>query len=126
MKYEVIKISGIVTGVGISEKMTGGIYTENICQTLYDTGNDEKDAAESEKWETKICDALNKAESPDAGEGKERFKRPTDQQVVGMAILVNDGKIEQEKLADMVALADMIIDRLYENGDITIPSLKES
>jgi hypothetical protein len=55
----------------------------------------------------------------------ERFKRPTDEQVVGMALLVNLGKVEQKKIADMVALADMIIDRLYENGDIVIASSKE-
>jgi hypothetical protein len=63
--------------------------------------------------------------SPKEEPAKERFTRPTDKQVVGMALLVNDGKIEKEKLTDMVALADMIIDRLYENGSITIPSSKE-
>jgi hypothetical protein len=55
----------------------------------------------------------------------ERFKRPTDDQVVGLAILFNDGELDQEVLVKMVSLADLIIDRLYENGDVLIPSTKE-
>lgn len=56
----------------------------------------------------------------------ERFKKPTDQQLVNTAILFNDGKMEEEKLQDMVAMAMWVIDRLYENGDMTIPSSKEN
>lgn len=55
----------------------------------------------------------------------ERFVKPTDQQIVKAAILFNDGKIEEKKLQDMVALADWVIDRLYDNGNISEPSLKE-
>lgn len=57
---------------------------------------------------------------------KERFKKPTDDQIVKFAILFNDGKIEQKKLRDMVGMCIIIIDRLYENGDVTIPSKKEN
>lgn len=60
-----------------------------------------------------------------SGEQQERFKKPTDQQVVKAAILFNDGLIDKKQLSNMVALADFIIDRLYENGDMTIPSSKE-
>ena len=56
----------------------------------------------------------------------ERFKIPDDKTLVQMAIVVNEGKIEQEKLADMVAMAELIIHRLYENGDALIPSLFEN
>jgi hypothetical protein len=59
MKFEVIRISGVATGVGFAEKTGKGAYLESICETLYNTGNDKKDAAESEKWATIICDLLN-------------------------------------------------------------------
>ncbi len=59
-QFEVIRVSGIATGVGFSEKTHGGTFSEEICETLYDTGDDEKDAAESEKWANAICEALNK------------------------------------------------------------------
>lgn len=54
-----------------------------------------------------------------------RFLRPTDKQVIEIAILFNDGSIDEEKLTDMVAMADLIIDRLYDNGDVSKPSIKE-
>lgn len=57
--FEVIRVSGIATGVGYVEKLQGGSYSEEICETLYNTGNDEKDADESEKWANIICNALN-------------------------------------------------------------------
>jgi hypothetical protein len=56
----------------------------------------------------------------------ERFKKPTGDQLVNTAILFNEGKIEEEKIQDMVAMSMFIIDRLYENGDINIPSSKEN
>ncbi len=56
---------------------------------------------------------------------KERFKKPSDEQFVKIAILFNDGVIESEKLRDMVAMSEFIIDRLYENGDVSICSSKE-
>lgn len=57
---------------------------------------------------------------------EERFKMPTDKQVVDFAVVFNDGKIEQKKLADMVGFLTMVMDRLYENGDILEPSSKEN
>lgn len=60
-KFEIIRVSGIVTGVGFTAIIPGeGTYSEQICSTLFDSGNDEKDAAESEKWAKIICEALNK------------------------------------------------------------------
>jgi hypothetical protein len=60
-KFEIIRVYGVAAGVGYKEMLKdgSGFYSENICSTLYDTGNDEKDAAESEKWARIICDALN-------------------------------------------------------------------
>lgn len=55
----------------------------------------------------------------------ERFKLPTDKQMLEFALIVNEGKIEEQKLADMIAYGQLIIDRLYENGDVLIPSSKE-
>jgi hypothetical protein len=57
--FEVIRISGVAMGVGFVEDVDHGEYSEEICETLYDTGNDEKDAADSEKWATKIANSLN-------------------------------------------------------------------
>jgi hypothetical protein len=68
---------------------------------------------------------LKKLTRPTVTEG-EKWKRPTDKQVIDICILFNDGKLEAEKLADMVAPIDFILDRLFENGDVTIPSSKET
>jgi hypothetical protein len=65
-------------------------------------------------------------ESFSQSQAVERFKFPTDKQIVGFAIVFNDGKIENEKLADMVAMCEMILHRLHENGDVTIPSKNEN
>ena len=55
----------------------------------------------------------------------ERFKKPTDKQLFDFAILFNEGKIQRQKLTAMVAMAQMIIDRLYDSGDIMIKSKEE-
>lgn len=55
----------------------------------------------------------------------ERFKKPTDEQIVKAAIVFTDGDLEQDRLVDMVSMCCFIIDRLYENGDIMIKSSKE-
>lgn len=54
-----------------------------------------------------------------------RFNLPSSKQMLDIAILFNDGKLEAEKLAYMLAYGQFIVDRLYENGDIEIPSSKE-
>ncbi len=60
MRYEVIRISGIAVGVGFNTVIPGeGTYSEKICETLFDTGNDEQDAKDSEKYANLICSALN-------------------------------------------------------------------
>lgn len=55
----------------------------------------------------------------------ERFKKPTDKQLIDIAILFNGGKLQQKKLSDMLAMSNFIIDRLYENGDVLKKSKKE-
>lgn len=54
-----------------------------------------------------------------------KFKMPSEEQIIHFALVFNDGKVQPEKLADMVGMCNLIIDRLYENGDILIPSSKE-
>lgn len=56
---------------------------------------------------------------------EERFKKPTDNQIIEFAIVFNEGKLEQEKLADMVGFCQMVIDRLYDNGHIAAKSKRE-
>lgn len=59
-KYEVIRVSGVAVGVGFNTVIPGeGTYSEKICETLFDTGNDAHDAKESEKWANLICSLLN-------------------------------------------------------------------
>jgi hypothetical protein len=58
-KFEIIRVSGVAVGVGYISEIGDGQYDEKICETLFDTGNDKKDAAESERWAEIICDALN-------------------------------------------------------------------
>jgi hypothetical protein len=55
----------------------------------------------------------------------ERFKKPTHEQVVEFAILFNEGNLDREKLVDMVAMCQMIIDRLHDKGDIMIKCQRE-
>jgi hypothetical protein len=75
----------------------------------------------------KLCDGKEPSSVPQANEllPHVRFQLPSDQQVVELAILFNDGNMDKEILTKMVSLADFIIDRLYENGDISKPSSKE-
>lgn len=56
---------------------------------------------------------------------QERFKKPTDEQIIEFALVFNNGRIEREKLADMVGFCTMVIDRLHDNGDILIKSEQE-
>jgi hypothetical protein len=56
---------------------------------------------------------------------KGRFKLPEDKQMIEIAILFNDGKINTKKLSDMVGMCQFVVDRLYENGDISKVSSKE-
>lgn len=54
-----------------------------------------------------------------------RFTKPTSEELIGIALLFNDGKFEEEKLADMLAMCEFVVDRLYENGNIHQPSSNE-
>lgn len=56
----------------------------------------------------------------------ERFKLPTDDQLIKTALVFNKGKIEPEKLADMVGMTQLVTNRLHENGDIMIPAKTET
>jgi hypothetical protein len=54
------------------------------------------------------------------------MKKPTDEQLIKIAIMFNDGQIEAKKLADMVAMTEFILNRLFENGDVMIPAKSET
>jgi hypothetical protein len=56
---------------------------------------------------------------------EKEWKRPTGKQLIEICILFNDGKLEREKLADMLSPIEFVLDRLFENGDVTKPSSKE-
>lgn len=68
---------------------------------------------------------VSKEPNPALRKGAVRFQLPSDKQMIEIAILFNYGKLERQKLADMVAYGQFIVDRLYENGDVGIPSSKE-
>ena len=55
----------------------------------------------------------------------ERFKMPTSEQLLDICVLFNDGVLDAEKLADMLSPLQFVLDRLFENGDVLIPSKKE-
>ena len=55
----------------------------------------------------------------------ERFKMPTSEQLLDICVLFNDGVLNAEKLADMLSPLQFVLDRLFENGDVLIPSKKE-
>ena len=59
----------------------------------------------------------------------ERFIKPTDEQICEFALLfqteAGEKPIDKEVIIEMVGFANMVIDRLYENGDITKRSSKE-
>ena len=55
----------------------------------------------------------------------ERFRKPTDDEYVNISLVVNEGHVDKFKLADMITMAEFIVDRLYDNGDVNIPSLRE-
>lgn len=66
---------------------------------------------------------------PTTANNEERFVKPTNEQICEFALLfqTENGKkpIDREVLIEMVGLANMIIERLYENGDITKAASKE-
>lgn len=61
----------------------------------------------------------------DVAEKEPRFKMPNDKDVVKVALIFNDGIIDEKKLTDMVAMCDFILARLYDNGDMSIMSNRE-
>ena len=57
--------------------------------------------------------------------GKPELLMPTDKQLIDIAILFNDGKLDKEKLACMVGMCQFVLDRLQENNDVSKASSKE-
>ncbi len=57
----------------------------------------------------------------------EKFKMPTTEQLVNIAIIFNEknGIIDKEQMADMLGMTEFVLDRLYENNDVMIPTKKE-
>lgn len=57
--------------------------------------------------------------------GTKTFKMPTSKQLLDFAIVIRNGDMNIDRLTDMIAMAQLVIDRLYENGNILKPSSKE-
>lgn len=60
-------------------------------------------------------------------EKQERFKMPTDDQLIKFALLFTEqeGLVDNKIMADAVAMCQLILDRLHENGDVLIKSKEE-
>lgn len=56
---------------------------------------------------------------------EERFKMPSDSHLIKIAIIFNDGELDDAKLVNMVSMCQFVIDRLHENGDVSKKSSKE-
>jgi flagellar biosynthesis/type III secretory pathway protein FliH len=56
---------------------------------------------------------------------EERFKKPTEEQLYNIALANNGFVVEPLTLLNMMSMSVMIIDRLYDNGDVMIPSKQE-
>jgi len=54
---------------------------------------------------------------------KERFKKPSPEQLMKLAVVIHE-KMNREVLVDMCTMTQILIDRLYDNGDLMIPSNK--
>ena len=54
-----------------------------------------------------------------------KFEMPTDNQLIKVAILFNDGKVDMAQLTNMVSMCQFVVDRLFENGNVMVPSSKE-
>lgn len=68
--------------------------------------------------------AEQRKKQPIESDAVEIFKMPTDKQLVDIAILFSQDKgvINKLELANMISMAEFILNRLYENKDVTIPS----
>ena len=71
-----------------------------------------------------LLSAMEEARKEERKESK--WDMPTDQQLIEIAILFNEGKVEPEKLSEMVGMCQFVLDRLYENGTITKPTKAEN
>ena len=58
----------------------------------------------------------------------QRFKMPTDRQLIDIAILFSQykGVINKVELTNMISMCQFILDRLNENNDVMIPSKSEA
>lgn len=50
---------------------------------------------------------------------------PTDKQLVEFALVVCEGKIDVDKLTDMVTMTKIVLQRIKENNDIKVPCKQE-
>lgn len=57
---------------------------------------------------------------------KERFKMPSPETLLNIAALFTSNNIKVKELANIISVCQFVLDRLYDNGDISIPSKKEN
>ena len=55
---------------------------------------------------------------------KERFKKPTEEELILIAMAMGIPE-DARKLAEILSFSLIVLDRLYDNGDINTPSEKE-
>lgn len=92
--------------------------------------DDGGEICELREWEggdeTNLCDC-GKGEGYCNREKADRFKMPSTETLVEFAIMVGgeDGMIRKSEIANMVAMCQLILDRLYDNNDVMKKSSKE-
>jgi hypothetical protein len=101
-------------------------YITNLLYAAYNDGKQQISTAVFDLFVEEQIEVLKEFQSihPQSSE-RERFKMPTDKDLVGIALLFNNGKIQKRKLADMIGMCQFVLDRLYENNDVLRKSSKE-
>lgn len=94
---------------------------ETLNEVIQHSDSRKEDVEKSETVKRFVKDFLN-----DLNNLRTPINKPTDKQLIQAAILFNDGIEDVDKLSDMVALCEWVIDRLIENNDITKPTELEA
>ena len=72
-----------------------------------------------------LADVMQKIKESNSSK-LERFKMPSDKSLVDIAIIFNGGRLQSKILTNMISYGLFILERLYDNGDIKIPSNNEN
>ena len=127
LNYKMIKIKNIPNLIDTIKSMgniinTNGENYYNLPQWFKKT--DDESVIEIVE-DSDVRTALDKIIKDIGSSAMDRFKMPTSEQLLDICVLFNDGVLNAEKLADMLSPLQFVLDRLFENGDVLIPSKKE-